>query len=1007
MRYVIRVGAGVCAILAAVPLSLVSADDSPVKAVQETPLAAPAAAAPAMSSGGTMVITGPSGAVEFKPGDAMPGQPKPGDNPGDADKNKPGDGKKPGEMKPGETKPDEAIKPILHPTSPPKPPNPDEFKVSPNKNGEYSFNFNGQPWPGVLNWLAQISEMSLDWQEMPGDYLNLSTQRPYKVAEVRDLINRHLLARGFTLLSRGESLLVVSAKKLDLSLVPRISPEELKDHQPYEFVKVSFPLEKMTAEAAVQELDPMKSLNGKLIPLKLTNRLEAVDAVVNLQEIYALLKSEQSPSVPQRSVQEFVLQFARAEEVREQLETLLGKEKAPGMPQPGQGGQGGMPPEMMQAMKEQAEAMARHGGGGPEGGQQPGKIPSPQPTMSFVVNPHKNSIVAYAPPDKMALIDQIVKTLDVPVGSQSSLLANVGRTRVYRLTGVEPDTLVKTLREIANLDPTTSLKPDPKNRSIIVSGPLADHMIIGALVKKLNGSERQFAVRRLHRLAAEYVAGTVDFMINGEKKEKSRSIWDRFNSSGNDRNESSNTFRVDPDVEHNQLILWANEVELEDVDNLLRKLGEISVGEGPGMTRRVIDTAGSEEAKALLKQIERKWNTVAPNNPIEINQDAPKAKIPSEPPSTEPSAMQIEENQDSPLLSGKGPGLRAADDETQAPLVRFAQLGGDSAGERPISTEAKLPVKAPPVKVELTPDGQIVVTSDDPQALEIFQDLADQLAVPGKDYEVFHLNSCSAVDVAMTLDEFFKSEDKKTTPNVPYYMRWEFENMDKPDDKAGRLSRKRSLKFIADSESNSILVRGADSKQLATIRKLIDLYEQPLPEDAQLKRKSDLIPLEYSTAEVIVETVKEVYRDLLSANDKAFGGKNDRDSNRGFWGWDSDEDRNKKQEKSPKFKGKLSISADKVSNTIVLSAPATLFDEVKRLIEALDRAAAPASQMKVLKLGPGMRGPDIRRHVLEALGQEVPKEEASEKKKSSDENNPLPNGKKKNGNGAKNHKENS
>ena len=65
------------------------------------------------------------------------------------------------------------------------------------------------------------------------------------------------------------------------------------------------------------------------------------------------------------------------------------------------------------------------------------------------------------------------------------------------------------------------------------------------------------------------------------------------------------------------------------------------------------------------------------------------------------------------------------------------------------------------------------------------------------------------------------------------------------------------------------------------------------------------------------------------------------------------------------------------------------------MILELDAAAAPASQMKVIKLGPGMRGPEVRRQLLEALGQEVPKEDASAKKTPPEGNGPpKPNGKK-------------
>ena len=88
----------------------------------------------------------------------------------------------------------EAAAVVPRPTAPPQPPDPDELKVRPDANGNVQFQFRNQPWPDLLKWLADVSDVSLDWQELPGDYLNLATQRPYSLVETRDTINRHLLA---------------------------------------------------------------------------------------------------------------------------------------------------------------------------------------------------------------------------------------------------------------------------------------------------------------------------------------------------------------------------------------------------------------------------------------------------------------------------------------------------------------------------------------------------------------------------------------------------------------------------------------------------------------------------------------------------------------------------------------------------------------------------------------------------------------------------------------------
>ena len=200
----------------------------------------------------------PSEAVA-KPGPAMPGQPS----------GKPEDGKA------------KEIPPVRRPPARATSPNRDEFKIRPDAAGKVRLCFNNQPWQPVLEWVATISAMSLNWQELPGDSLNLTTRRSYTVPEVRDLINQHLLARGYTLLCHGEVLSVAEIKKLDPSLVPRIEPGDLAKRNPHEFAKVSFPLEMLSAEAAKNELTPMLSPNGKLFALTETGRLEAMDAVLN------------------------------------------------------------------------------------------------------------------------------------------------------------------------------------------------------------------------------------------------------------------------------------------------------------------------------------------------------------------------------------------------------------------------------------------------------------------------------------------------------------------------------------------------------------------------------------------------------------------------------------------------------------------------------------------------------------------------------------------------------
>src|SRR5690606_29154967 len=64
---------------------------------------------------------------------------------------------------------------------------------------------------------------------------------------------------------------------------------------------------------------------------------------------------------------------------------------------------------------------------------------------------------------------------------------------------------------------------------------------------------------------------------------------------------------------NNRLLLWANEVELDEVQNLLVKMGEIPAGEGSNETLRVIDLSTDEDAERVLERIRQMWPNLAPN----------------------------------------------------------------------------------------------------------------------------------------------------------------------------------------------------------------------------------------------------------------------------------------------------------------------------------------------------------------------------------------------------------
>lgn len=953
--------------------------------------------------------TAPSASPEV-PGQASSPPAAPGITPGS-----PPSGAPPG-AEPGK-KPEPSKSPPLV-TRLKEPPEPPEWNVEENPSGLVRVNFRGQPWPKVLEWIADLSQMSLDWQELPGDYLNLSTQQAYTVEELRNLINWHLFQRGFTMLRQGEVLTVVNLDKLDPGIVPHVTPEELSRVPSFDFVRVTFPLGWLVAEQAAEELKPLLSPRGKLFPLSVTNRLQAMDLATNLREIARVLQQEQSGGGQERLVREFVLRYARAEETVRQLKELLGVREV-SLPMPP-----GMNPQQIQQLQQMMAAQGAAPGqpvtvGVP--GAVPGKGAPPtfrRPSdVNLVVNTRRNSVVAQAPPDKMAVIEQAIKLLDVPGDQEAALLANMNRFQVYRLTAIDPEPLVKTLQEIGGLDPTTRLEVDKQNNAIIAYAPLADHVTIRTVIERLDGSGRRFEVIQLRRLPADYVAGTIEFMMGtpesttGEAAAPWLPPWERARR--REEAQPRNRFRVDADVENNRLLLWANDIEIQEIQKLLVKLGEISEPGASAGRVRVLEFSDASQAEAALDLLKRHWNRLSPY-PLRIEKapqtpanTAPQSPSESPGPPSEgepfgPQAQQLPQRQRQEVTSppermpkialreavlsrysgtgregtvpGESPGSGIPRGSGQPESFEPSQNEAHVQGQPPRDTtpqsidEESATSSAPEMTVYQAPDGRLLLACPDPRALDLVEHLLREALPPPPTYQIFRLRYAWADNVAKILESLFSDQEDSRGRSLPWFFDpWGWSSRSEPS-RTARLSQRRAVKFVVERDTNSIVVQNADQRQLAEIKQVIDFYDQPPPMDGQSVRVTEIFPLKWSKASQVATAIKDVYRDLLSPNE------NQRSGDRGIVVFFPDQF---SESRTPRFKGLLSVGVDEVSNSLIVSAPVYLMTEIRELITQLDRQAEPnATTVEVIRLN-GVSAEHLRKGLGNILSGSQPPPQGS------------------------------
>lgn len=789
-------------------------------------------------------------------------------------------------------------------------------KAALGEDGRVAFEFRNQGWPELIEWLSDLSQQPFDWLELPADRVNITTPSRYTVPEVTDLFNRHLLSRGYTMLALDGGMTVVKCSAINPAIVPRVSPDRLGSVAPHSFVRTSLNVGWLSAEKLAEELKAMISENGKLTALTTTNRIEAMDAAITLKQVAELLAMEQDITSRESLAPEFKLRHLPAIEAKRLLEQFLGVSNKP-EPQ--------MSPVQMQQMQMQMQMRMQQGG-------KPPAPEAPKPDISIVANTRQNSILIKAPPDRVAVATEFLKRIDVPGATMASLADVQSRVEVFRLVSLDPEKLIEIVQEMNVLEPSTNIRVDSENRALIVSGSAADRFIIQQIITRLDGSGRKFEVLQLRRLEANDVAESIAFLMgmDDKKEDNSRQRYPYFFGGGDDKKKQEDKFRVAANTRFRQVLLWANESEMNEVSNLLVKLGELPPPTGNNRNIRVINADINPETFRYLKGLERQWQQVAPNPLLLPEEDRFKSKRdetetkPAEAtqpdvPATDGQAKENDLSLKSESRADDRDTVSTGNDARQLTAI-FAQNNTDGSAsqlspqpsdpqkvdsdapqmreirsvddferefmpsiQKPIaqavggqsqetgSAESSQVDRVEPIRIEVDAAGNLVISSRDTAALDRLEDVMLQFSPPKRAYHTFTTQFTSATWVKLNLEDFFKEEDEKKNDSNSL-SRWFFGFDSEDDDKKGPagLGRSAKLRFIADVDTGTIVVSNASAQQLKTIEELIQLWDVPEPVNNRRVRYTRLVSLKFGRAGKIAETIKETYRDLLSSNDKAF-----------------------------------------------------------------------------------------------------------------------------------------
>lgn len=152
-------------------------------------------------------------------------------------------------------------------------------------NGEVllRFNFSYAPWQNVLEWFAEQSDLSFTSDQWPQGTFNYTDSKKYTPQQAMDIINRVLLVKGWVLVINERMLMLfkIDDGPVPESWVPLVSKEDLDKKGRCEFVKVVYSVSKMTPEAAEAEARKIIGQNsmGNVITLSLARQIMVTDTV--------------------------------------------------------------------------------------------------------------------------------------------------------------------------------------------------------------------------------------------------------------------------------------------------------------------------------------------------------------------------------------------------------------------------------------------------------------------------------------------------------------------------------------------------------------------------------------------------------------------------------------------------------------------------------------------------------------------------------------------------------
>lgn len=513
------------------------------------------------------------------------------------------------------------------------------------------FNFRYAPWKEVLDWFARQADLSFVTEAYPPGTFNYVDDREYTPAQAIDIINSVLLTKGYTLIRRERALMLINLDDgIPPNLVETLSPEQLDAKGEYELVSVLFQLDKLTPEEAEVEIKRLLGPQGSIIALPKSRQIQITETAGRLRAIRSVIQRVEDPQGFGATIlKPFELKHAE-------------------------------PAEALPVLRQLMDI--------PEGGNA-----SLDGSIRIAVDAANKRFLASGKAEKLKRLEEILKFVDVPKTGQTTTIDDTPQLEVYSITTADSQSVLAVLQTLLAGLPDVRLAIDAKTGNIIALARRTEHATIRATIDQLQRDARRVEVFQLRSVDPQLAVLSINKLFNGSTDPKLPP--------------PPTAPQVDADPTTRQLMVRATSSQIEQIRELLSKLGESDSASGEEGTAssskvRMIPLKG-RSAQAALEQLELVWPTVRQNR---IRVVTPSAVIPSVRPSSTDESEPTGGDYWLPPAGGARPS--PADE-----IDRHSPPGGSGFVPMPHGSSA-IPGTAPkPAEPAQLPAGGVPATEDE------------------------------------------------------------------------------------------------------------------------------------------------------------------------------------------------------------------------------------------------------------------------------------------------------